>query len=571
MIVVSPMRSHSLPIGDIPTQVFRSAEPYRDEVVLIDAESERQFTIDDIITTSTKLAAGLTLQGHGGRVISVFDNTQLQSVYVYYAALMAGGAYQSLDTDVSEGDLQNQISFTQTPAIFTSHAHLSKLLGVIKGLDISVYVFDHPRSPNSEDTLACAAGGIHSSSSSSSNGSIAGCACDDGAESGCCAPVADLLIDDPTFVPVRITSKNDAMRKPAYLAYLPDVYGSAASATHTQRPLTISHYSLLSSQRLSRPPGLLDAHRTAISAVPFSGAHGINVIAHFPMLSGSRVIQLNKSNPSKCLSAIEKWKAGILLANYPVLASIDAAAKRVGDRIAVGSDSFDANSLSVIFIHELRVPQAFKERIAALFQARLVELYSYIETGLIAGVITEHPRIDGSVGVLCPSVKARVVMNGSEVDEGEYGEIHVSTPRLEFSEENKFFCTGDYGKITADGVVIIKARMKDLIHTKSNLIVAPTDIEKTVLANTSIVDCAAFGIPADGDPGGGDGGLQLPFVYVVPATDNGRLDMNSILEPLAKLYPGICGSFIDHIPKCDKGEPRRLLLREIATKKVGSQ
>ncbi|KAJ2857838.1 hypothetical protein GGI22_003421, partial [Coemansia erecta] len=346
MLVVSPMRSHSLPIGDIPTQVFRSAEPYRDEVVLIDAESERQFTIGDIISMSTKLAAGLARQGFGGRVISVFDNTQLQSVFVYYAAMMAGGAYQSLDTDVSGSDLRDRIAFTQTPAICTSHAYLQRLVEATRGLGISIYVFDHPRSPNSADTLAYAAGALRSSSN---NGVVTDCAC--GAVPGCCAPISDLLIDDPTFVPVRITSKDDAMQKPAYLAYLP-------AATHTQRSLTISHYSLLSSQRLSRPSGLLDAHRTAVSAVAFSGAHGINVIAHFPMLSGSRVIQLNKSSPFACLSAIERWGAGILLANYPVLASIDSSAKRVGDRIVVGADSFDATSLSVIFIHELRVPQA---------------------------------------------------------------------------------------------------------------------------------------------------------------------------------------------------------------------
>ncbi|KAJ2547628.1 hypothetical protein EV175_005141 [Coemansia sp. RSA 1933] len=557
MLVVSPMRSHSLPIGDIPTEIFRSAEPYRDEIVLVDAESERQFTIGDIITISTKLAAGLTRQGFGGRVISVFDNTQLQSVFVYYAALMAGGAYQSLDTDVCGNDLRDRIAFTQTPAIFTSQAYLRRLIDATKGLRISVYVFDPPND-NSVDTWTCAAGALRSNNNNVDN--IA----------NGCALISNLLIDDPTFAPVRITSKDDAMRKPAYLAYLPD-------ATHAQRSLAISHYSLLATQRLSRPAGLLDAHRTAVSAVAFSGAHGINVIAHFPMLSGSRVVQLNKSTPSACLAAIEKWEAGILLANYPVLASIiNSSARRMGDRIVIGSDSFDASSLSVIFIHELRVPQAFKDRVATLFQARLVELYSYIETGLIAGVITEHPRIDGSVGVLCPNVTARVVMNGVEVDEGEYGEIHVNTPRLAQSEggsndsnidSNGFFHTGDYGKITASGVVIIKARMKDLIPMNGGHIAVPTDIEKTVLANKGVSDCAAFGVPADGDPGGG-GRLQLPFIYVVPVGDSSQSFMDSILEPLADAYPGIRGSFIDTIPKCDKGEPKRLLLRKVAAKET---
>ncbi|KAJ2654629.1 hypothetical protein IWW48_005993 [Coemansia sp. RSA 1200] len=584
MIVVSPIRSHSLPIGDIPTQVFRSAEPYRKEVVLIDAESERQFTIGDIITTSTKLAAGLNRQGFGGRIISVFDNTQLQLVYVYYAAMMAGGAFQSLDTNVAEGDLRDQIAFTQTPAIFTSHAYLHKLLGATKGLDVSIYVFDHSCTPNDAAALACIAEGIRSRSSSSGSSTI-NCTCSDSAVSSCCAPISNLLIDDPTFVPVRITSKDDAMRKPAYLAFLPDTYDPAASAVRRQRPLMLSHYSLLSSQRLTRPPRLLDAHRTVVSAVPFSGAHGVNTVTHFPMLSGSRVIQLSKSTPSMCLSTVEKWRAGVFFANYPVLASIDATATRVNGRIAVGSESFDASSLQVIFVHEMRVPQSFKERIKTLFQARLVELYGYIETGIIAGIIAEHPRIDDSVGLLCPNVKARVMIDGSEVGEDECGEIHVSTPRLasiedgDLNSDDRFFCTGDYGKVTANGVVIIKGRMKDLIHMEGGRIVAPTDIEKELLANPGVADCAAFGVPADrhgDDVGGGGGGSdsnpQLPFVYVVPvALGNTQIDMDNVLQPLARLYPGIRVSIIDQIPKCDKGEPRRSLLREIATKDIDSR
>ncbi|KAI9505501.1 hypothetical protein BX070DRAFT_232668 [Coemansia spiralis] len=542
MIVISPMQSNSLPIGDIPTQVFRSAEPYRNEVVLIDAESNHQFTIDDIINQSTKLAAGLARCGYGGRVISVFDNTNLQCVYVYYASMMAGGAYQSLGTSISAKSLRDRIILTQTPAIFTSRLHLARLKDATRGLGVRIYIFDPECTPN----VAVSAVDI--------------CCGSDGQGSCCCAPISHLLIDDPTFVPVRITSKADAMAKPAYLTY-PTIHG-----TSPQQPLMLSHYSLLSSQQLTRPPRLLDsANRTVVSAVPFSDAHGINIIAHFPMLSGSRVVQMSSHGSGSCLGTLEKWDAGAFLATYSILAEIDKKAVRIGDRIAIGAQSFDVSSLNVIFMHELRATQAFKERISALFQARLVELYGYIETGLIAGVITEHPRIDGSVGVLCPNVSAHVVLNGKEMEDGQYGEILVSTPRLASnvcsdSKNAGYFCTGDYGMVTADGVVVIKARMSDLIYMSNGEVAVPADIESVVAAHPDVVDCAAFAVPVKDAEGS-----HIPHVAVVPAA-KASLNMDEILESLAIRYPGITGFFTDCIPRNDKGEPKRAHLRDLACK-----
>ncbi|KAJ2823171.1 hypothetical protein IWW50_003896, partial [Coemansia erecta] len=127
-----------MPVGDIPSFMFRAAESHKDEVVLVDAATEQKFTISDICLTSTRLAAGLTRSGYGGRVISVFDNTELRCVYVYYAALMTGGVYQALSTETTPDKLRDRIAYSQTPIVFTTAAYLAQLSDAIKGLDVAV-------------------------------------------------------------------------------------------------------------------------------------------------------------------------------------------------------------------------------------------------------------------------------------------------------------------------------------------------------------------------------------------------------------------------------------------------
>ncbi|KAJ2782003.1 hypothetical protein GGI15_003051 [Coemansia interrupta] len=543
MLVVSPLQSQPLAIGDIPTHVFRSAEPYRDEVVLVDAQTNQKFTIGDIITTSTKLAAGLARSGFGGRVISVYDDTQLRCVYVYYAALMIGGTYQSLGTDISATSLTERISHTESPVVFTTRAYLEKLQQAVGGMNVYIYLLDD--------------------------------LCKSGAAVGCCMSFAHLLVDDPTFAPVRITTKDDAMRKPAYLAYSP-----ISQQHETPHQLMLSHYGLLSSQRLNRPPLADSALRTAVSVVPFANTHGISNIAHFPMLSGSRVVQLSSVDPVSCLAAIEEWKAGVFLATFSALSEILKRAERKGGHVAIEGRKFDIGPLQVVFMHELRMSDSFKDRVSELLGARIVELYGYMETGLIAGMITEYPRIDNSVGVLCPNVSARVVLNGREVDEGQFGEILISTPRLTlvnsvFMEGSNYFRTGDYGRVTSEGVVIIKARMSDLIYTQSGIII-PADVEAILLKHPAVAECAVVALRRKGMD-------DIPFVFIVAkdkgnagdasaasAADAGkdkdswynrRQIVDDIISSLASLHPGIHGSIVESIPKSSRGGPDRAYLR----------
>ncbi|PIA13235.1 acetyl-CoA synthetase-like protein [Coemansia reversa NRRL 1564] len=535
MIVTSPLRASPPPVGDIPTFVFRAAEQYKNEVVLIDAATEQRFTISDIYTTANRLAAGLTCGGYGRKTISVYDNTELRCIYVYYAALMAGGAYQSLDIGTPLDRLRERIVHSQTPIVFTTAPYLVQLQDTVRGLDIAIAVLD-------QGCCSC-----YNSNASSNIGLE-------------CLSFSHFLVDDPSFSPVRITSTNDAMAKPAYLAY-------ASNVQKTQQPLMLSHFGLLSSYTIGQPRsgcGIDSTCRTAVSAMPFADSHGIVNIAHFPILSGSCIVQMSSYDPASCLTALERWRAGVFLTTYAVLTGIVATAERGKDgSISLGDTrSFDIGQLRVVFVHELRSSHALRNKAAKLLDARLVEIYGYIETGIIAGIITEHPRIEDSVGLLCSGVCTRVVLDGKEMDEGQFGEILVSTPRFSSGKtqgDSEYFHTGDYGTVTSDGVVIVKARMNDLIHLHDGSVVAPCDIERKVLQLPGVADCAVVASQCQNV----NDRFDIPCVFIVPSENADNIGSSSIsIQSLVGDYPGIHSHIIESIPRTSRGEPERCILQK---------
>ncbi|KAJ2171214.1 hypothetical protein GGF45_005037 [Coemansia sp. RSA 551] len=240
---------------------------------------------------------------------------------------------------------------------------------------------------------------------------------------------------------------------------------------------------------------------------------------------------MSQYDAESCLEALEKWRPEVFLATYSVLASIVDQAQRDADSGAVrlGARAFDVSQLQVIFMHELRGSRMFKDKVAALFGARLVELYGYMEVGLIAGIITEYPRVEGSVGLLCPNVCARVVLNGTELGDGQYGEILVSTPRMTAataasnetaSDLSSYFYTGDFGTVTSDGVVIVKARMTELLHVRGGQVVAPSDIEEQLLHLPQVADCAVVAMRKCMD----DITFDVPVVFIVPSGSEPNID-----------------------------------------------
>ncbi|KAJ1949711.1 hypothetical protein FBU59_001023 [Linderina macrospora] len=291
--------------------------------------------------------------------------------------------------------------------------------------------------------------------------------------------------------------------------------------------------------------------------------HGIGNVAHFPILSGAKVVQLREFDAHACLKAIDKYRPSVLLATHELLLDIYEAATRtaMGSLKLLGSEGqgFSADSVQVIFLREFRAPNAFKQKLAALFQARLVELYGYTETGLVAGVIAECPALPDSVGLLCPNVTARIVLDGRDLEAGQCGEILVKTPRLMMgylgqqgtnSLDDGFFRTGDFGTVTESGVVVVKARFQDVIRLESGY-VTPGEIEEEVRSRLKVSDCSVIKVKRES-------GFDAPFVFVArDGADGLDTSVAELIASFENMYPGIRGRLVDAIPRTTTGEVAR--------------
>jgi long-chain acyl-CoA synthetase len=126
-----------------------------------------------------------------------------------------------------------------------------------------------------------------------------------------------------------------------------------------------------------------------------------------------------------------------------------------------------------------------------------------------APVITVNPvdggaRI-GSIGMPVPSTNVRIVDDqGKVLGVGEVGEIQMSGPQIMKGYYNKpeetakvivdgWLCTGDIGKMDADGFFYIVDRKKDMIIV-SGFNVYPNEIEDVVSMHEKVREVAAIGI-----------------------------------------------------------------------------
>jgi long-chain acyl-CoA synthetase len=114
----------------------------------------------------------------------------------------------------------------------------------------------------------------------------------------------------------------------------------------------------------------------------------------------------------------------------------------------------------------------------------------------------------GTIGIPVPSTDMRIVDEQyNPVPVGEIGEIQVKGPQVmkgyykkpEETSENirgGWLCTGDIGKMDADGFFTIVDRKKDMIIV-SGFNVFPNEIEDVMAGMPKILEVAAVGIPSE--------------------------------------------------------------------------
>jgi acyl-CoA synthetase (AMP-forming)/AMP-acid ligase II len=192
-------------------------------------------------------------------------------------------------------------------------------------------------------------------------------------------------------------------------------------------------------------------------------------------------------------------------------------------------------------------------------------------TATIAVVPTQHPEriVRGTVGELVPGTTARIVDpdTGTDLGAGAEGELLVRGPQLmrgyrgrpeataETIDADGWLHTGDLAAVSAEGVVRITDRLKELIKVKG-FQVAPAELEGLLCTHPAVADAAVVGVPDDAAG-------EVPKAFVVTRGDTAPNEVMAWLAERVAPHKRVRAvEVVDEIPKLPSGKILRRVLRD---------
>ena len=343
-----------------------------------------------------------------------------------------------------------------------------------------------------------------------------------------------------------------------------------SGTTGRSKGAMLTHGNLLSNAQVLKSYWGWQADDVLIHALPIFHVHGLFVALHGALLSGSKMIWLNKFEPK---TVLQKMPEATVFMGVPTLYTRLLAEPGLTRDVAKNMRLFVAGSAPLL----LDTFTEWQERTGHT----ILERYGMSETAML----TSNPysadarfpyqgsdqseRRGGTVGFPLPGVSLRVCGDdGSTQTTGEIGGIEVKGPNVfkgywrmpektaeEFTADG-FFKTGDVGKIDDRGYVSIVGRSKDLIIS-GGYNVYPAEIEGYINELPGVLESALVGVP---HPDFGEVGLAV--VVARPGAVLAGLDIIASLR--AKLanfkIPKRC-EMVQELPRNAMGKVQKNLLR----------
>jgi acyl-CoA synthetase (AMP-forming)/AMP-acid ligase II len=301
-----------------------------------------------------------------------------------------------------------------------------------------------------------------------------------------------------------------------------------------------------------------------LAVIPFFHIAGLNGIMNLGLYKRGSLVTLPRFQIEAFLTAIEQFRIA-----YTVIVPPIAVALMNSPLV----DSFDLSSLELVDCVAAPLDTSLAEQLQERLGATVIQGYGFTESSPCThGIPVERPDIDrGTIGVLMPSVQARIVDpgTGDDVAPGERGELWCRGPNIMRGylnnptatatavDQDGFLHTGDIVTVDAHGVFRVVDRLKELIKYKGYQ-VAPAELEAVLLTHPGIADVAVIGV-SDADSG------ESPKAFVVRHDSHPDLDADDVKQFVAARvahYKKIRHvEFLEQIPKSAAGKILRKDLR----------
>jgi malonyl-CoA/methylmalonyl-CoA synthetase len=350
---------------------------------------------------------------------------------------------------------------------------------------------------------------------------------------------------------------DDVERAPAELAailYTSGTTGRSKGAMLTHANLASNAATLARYWRFTQGDVLLHA-------LPIYHTHGLFVATNTILFAGASMIFMAKFDPDEILRQMPRATTMMGVPTfYTRLLQHDGLTREATRHIRL----FVSGSAPLL----AETHRAWRERTGHA----ILERYGMTETNMNTSNPYEGARLAGTVGYPLPGVTIRIAepQTGKAVPKGGIGVIEVRGPNVfpgywrlpdktaaEFRED-RFFITGDLGKIDDKGYLHIVGRGKDLVIT-GGFNVYPKEVENEIDAIQGIVESAVIGCP-HADFGEG-------VTAVVVKQSDAAIDERTVLKALegrlAKFKLPKRVVFVEDLPRNAMGKVQKNLLREV--------
>jgi 4-coumarate--CoA ligase len=341
----------------------------------------------------------------------------------------------------------------------------------------------------------------------------------------------------------------------------------SSGTTGLPKAVMISHQNIIA-QCLQVQQLTPDTHKKVMAALPLFHITGLVHQMHLPILINAEVVMLPQFTMAGMLDIVTEYKLNELLVVPPIVI------RMVRDPIV---DKYDLSHVTRFSSGAAPLSEEILQLLKKKFpNTGFKQGYGMTES---CSCITSHPpnfydyKYAHSGGAVVASTEVKIIKeDGTEADVDEEGEVLARGPQIvmgylnnekatrETFDTDGWLHTGDQGKITAEGMIYITDRIKELIKVKG-IGVAPAELEDLLLGHPKVEDVAVMGIQDEYS-----GELPKAFVKLVEGV---QLDTGVGKELIAfvkekkvrhKWVREI--QFVEEIPKSASGKILRRILRD---------
>lgn len=342
------------------------------------------------------------------------------------------------------------------------------------------------------------------------------------------------------------------------------------SSGTTGRPkgVELSHRNLVANVEQARGLLTVVADDRLLALLPFFHIYGMTVLLNLAFKQRARLVTMAKFELPEFLRIIQEHACSYVFIAPPIAVAL-AKHPLV--------DSYDLSSVHTILSGAAPLDGALSDAVGHRLGCRMLQGYGMTEASPVTHLIPQNALEvpSGSVGFTIPNVVCKLISTetGAEIEVptkgvSEPGELLVHGPNVmlgylnneqatrETIDAEGFLHTGDIATVSAEGVVRIVDRSKELIKYKGYQI-APAELEALLLTHPLIADSAVIGVPDDD-------GQEVPkaFVVIVAGADlTGEAVMAFVEERVSPHKKVRRVEFIDVIPKSSSGKILRKDLR----------